>query len=70
MRSQATSAATSFMPPFVGTLAEIVENALAIPFLVVVLALVGVFLALGEHGADQTNEFVGGSGHGPGFVHA
>jgi hypothetical protein len=55
---------------FVGTLAEAVENALAIPFLVVVLALIGVFLTLGEHGVAQPGEFVSGSGHSLGFVHA
>lgn len=46
----------------------------AIPFLVVVLALVGVFLTLfltlGEHGVDQPSQLVRGSGHGLGFVHA
>ncbi len=39
----------------VGALVEVVQQALAIPFFVVVLALVGVFLALGEQRVDQSN---------------
>ena len=51
----------------IGALVEVVEQALAIPFFVVVLALVGVFLALGEQRVDtQTRELVSGGGHGLG----
>ena len=38
--------------------------------LVVVLALIGVLLALGEHRVDQAGELVGGGGDGLGLVHA
>ena len=43
---------------------EVVKHPLAVAFLVVVLTLVGVFLAFGEHGVDQSRQFVGGGGDG------
>ena len=48
----------------VGALVEVVEQALAISFFVVVLALAGVFLALGAQRVDQTQtrELVTGGG--------
>ena len=43
---------------------EGVQHALAVALLAVVLALVGVFLTFGEHGVDQSGQFVGGGGDG------
>ena len=43
---------------------EVVKHPLAVAFLVVVLALIGVFLNFGEHGVDQSGQFVGGGGDG------
>jgi hypothetical protein len=45
-------------------------DALAVALLVVVLALIGVFLALGQHRVDQPRELVSRGGDGLGFVHA
>ncbi|MBT9160601.1 MAG: hypothetical protein DDT26_01888 [Dehalococcoidia bacterium] len=42
-----------------GLLGEVVQDPLAIPFLEVVLPPVGVFLAVGEHGVDQSGQLVG-----------
>jgi hypothetical protein len=53
-----------------GALCQLAENALlVVTLLVVVLALVGVLLALGEHGIDEACQLVGGSGDGFGLVH-
>ena len=52
-----------------GTLGEVVHDALAVTFLVVLLPLVGVFLTLGEHCVDQPRQLVGGGRDGFGFVH-
>lgn len=52
-----------------GALSEISQDALAVTLLVVVLPLVGVFRALGEHGVDQPGELVRGGGHGLGLIH-
>ena len=41
-----------------------------VPLLVVVLALVGVRLTLGQHQVDQSGQFVGSGSDGFGFVHA
>ena len=43
---------------------EVVQHPLAVVLLVVVLALVGVFLTVGEHGADQSGQFMSGGGDG------
>jgi len=49
---------------------QLVDHALAIAFFEVVLAAVGVFLAFGQHGLDQSGEFVGSRGDGFALVHA
>ena len=48
---------------------EGMEHALTVVFLVVVLPLIGVFLAFGEHRIDQTRELVGGGRDGFGLAH-
>ena len=53
-----------------GALGQVVEHALAVTFLVVSLALIGIRLALGQHGVDQARQFVRGRSHGLGLVHA
>ena len=53
---------------FFGALGEVIHDSLAITFLVVVLALVGVFLALGQHRVDQSCELVGGGRDGLGLT--
>ena len=50
-----------FHTQLVGTLGELPQDSLAVAFLIVVLALIGVFLALGQHGVDQPRQIVGGS---------
>ena len=47
-----------------GALGEAAKDAFPVVFLVVDLAPVGVFLALGEQGADQPRQLVGGGGEG------
>ena len=47
-----------------GSPIEVVQYPLAVALVVVVLALIGVFLAFGEHGVDQSGQFVGGGGDG------
>ena len=63
---------------FFGAPGEVMHDSLAITFLVVVLALVGVFLwwqplplcyALGQHRVDQSCELVGGGRDGLGLIH-
>ena len=51
-------------------LGQVAQHPFAIALFVVVLALVGVFLALGKHGVDEPRELVGRSGDGLGFIHA
>ena len=51
-------------------LGEVVQDALEVTLLKVVLPPVGVLLAVGEHGVDQSGQLVGCGCHGPGFVHA
>ena len=51
-------------------LTERPQHAFAISLFVVVLALVGVLLTLGQHDVDQTGEFMGGGSNGFGLVHA
>ena len=46
------------------------QHAFTVTLLVVVPALVGVLLALGQHRVDQARELVGGGGDGLGLVHA
>lgn len=46
------------------------QDALAAAFLKVVGPLVGVFLAVGEHGEDQSGQLVGSGGDGLGLVPA
>ena len=53
-----------------GALSELAQHPFAVALLLVVLALLGVFLALGEHGVNQPGELVRRRGHGLGFVHA
>ena len=43
---------------FAGTLAEAAHDTFGVALLVVLLALVGVFLALGEHQVDQSGQLV------------
>ncbi len=45
---------------FFGTLGQLPEHSLAVALLVVVLTLIGVFLALGQHRVDQAGALVGG----------
>ena len=45
-----------------GALGQMMHDVLAIASLVVVLALIGIFLALGEHRVDQSRELVGRGG--------
>lgn len=45
-------------------LGQCTQHALAISLLVVILALVGVLLALGQHRVDQPSQLVGGGGDG------
>lgn len=42
-----------------GLLGEVVQDALTVALLEVVLPLVGVFLAVGAHGVDQSGQLVG-----------
>ena len=49
---------------------EVVKHPLAVAFLVVVLALVGVFLAFGEDGVYGSGQFMNGGSDGIGLVHA
>ena len=53
-----------------GALRQSSQHALAVAFFVVVLALVGVLLALGQHRVDHARELVGGGGDGLGLIHA
>ena len=46
------------------------QHTFAVALLVVVLALIGVLLALGQHHVDQPSELVGSRGDGLGLVHA
>ena len=49
---------------FVGAQGQLAHDPFAVSLFVVLLALVGVFLALGQHHVDQPREFVGRSGDG------
>lgn len=53
-----------------GLLSEVVQYPLAVALLEVVLPPVGVLLAFGEHGVDQSGQLVGRGRDGLGFVHA
>ena len=55
---------------FGGALRQRPQHAFTIALLVVVLALVGVLLALGEHGVDEPGQLVSSGGDGLGLVHA
>ena len=55
---------------FGGALRQRPQYAFTVALLVVVLALVGVLLALGEHGVHEPGQLVGGGGDGLGFVHS
>jgi len=52
-----------------GLLGEVVQDALTVALLEVVLPPVGVLLAVGEHGVDQSGQFVGSGRDGLGLVH-
>src|ERR1700693_4350589 len=52
-----------------GALGQLQQNTFAVAIFVVVLALIGVVLALGEHRVDESRELVGGGGDGLRFVH-
>ena len=54
----------------VGALREVAQHPFAVSLLVVGLALVGVLLALGQHGVDEPSELVGSGSDGLGLVHA
>ena len=47
---------------FFGALGEVVHDALPIALLEIVLPLIGVFRALGQHRVDQAGKLVGGGG--------
>ncbi len=59
-----------FHADFFGALSELPEYAFAVALFVIILALVGVFFALGLHGIDQAGELMGGGGYRLEFVHA
>ncbi len=50
-------------------LGDLADDAFSVAMLEVVLALVGLFLALGQQGVDEAGELVGRSGDGFGLVH-
>ena len=52
------------------TFCEVMDHTLSIAFLVVVLSLISVFGALGEHRVNQSRQLVGCCGDGLGLVHA
>ena len=54
----------------VSALGQLAQDAFAVALLVIVLTLIGVFLALGKHRVDQPRELVGRSGYGLGLIHA
>lgn len=53
-----------------GALRQRSQNAFAVALLVVVLTLIGVLLALGQHRIDQPRKLVGGGGDGLGLAAA
>ena len=53
-----------------GTLGQLPQYALAVSFLIIVLALVGIFLTLGKHHIDQARQLVRSGGHGLRLVHS
>ena len=53
-----------------GALGQGSQNAFAVALLVVVLTLIRVYLALGQHRVDEPRQLVGGGADGLGFVHA
>ena len=53
-----------------GALSPLPQHPLAEAFLEVVLTLIGVFLATGQHHVDQPRQLMRGSGHRFGFIHA
>ena len=53
-----------------GLLCQVVQDPLAVAFLKVILAPVGIFLAFGKHGIDQARELVCSGGDGFESVHA
>ena len=62
---------TPFAPSETLTLNELEpQHPFAVAFLVVVLALIGIFLALGEHRVDQPRELMGRSGDCLCLIHA
>jgi hypothetical protein len=54
----------------VGALGELAQGSFPVPFFVVSLALIGVFLAFGQHGVNQSGQLVCRRRHGFGLVHA
>ncbi len=52
-----------FHAHFVGTPGQLSQDPFSVTFLKIVLARVGVFLALGQHGVDQPRQFVGRRGN-------
>lgn len=53
-----------------GALGQLPQDPFAVTLLVVVLSLIAVFLALGEHRVDKPRQLVRGSRHGLGLIHA
>ena len=70
VRSRGLWNGDEFQAEFFGALGELSDDSFAVAFLEVVLALVSVFLALGQQGVDQASELMGGGGDGLGLVHA
>src|SRR5664279_3839856 len=59
-----------FHAHFFGTLSELSEHPFAVALLVIVLTLIGIFLALGQHRIDQTGKLMSRRSDRLGFVHA
>lgn len=59
-----------FHAHLVGALCQLTQDPFAVSFFVVILSLVGVLLAFGQHRVDQPRQFMSGGCHGLGFVHA
>lgn len=59
-----------FHSHFFPALGQLAQHSLAIAFFVVVLALTGVFRAVGEYRANQPRQLLCGGGHRFGLVHA
>ena len=69
-RSRGLRVGDEFQAQFFGALRELAHDFFAVAFLKIVLALVGILLALGQHGVDQPGQLVGSGGDGLGLVHA